>query len=348
MVNAAQVAEEQSAKFLDENFGQLDLSGCPSCLQPQPESASLPDERFAPLDNRGVGLGAVALKRGIEEMVYDPETQARVAQETGNPKLLRDFQQDQAENVAREFRRMNPSYYRCPENWQLLVECLAYNFLGWEPDEIDDRNEAQEELIKRGYFTLSNLTAAFRSLSLAGSLETDPDQPRNLTEHERRAIAIQASSDLEGAVIRYLQKRLPEDVVDELTQMFDTTEAFDRIADPEYKEIVEEACWFAFEHGRPGYSPTPERRRFMREYCAGRIPTVRLLDEAWAKCQAAENDAMRASLFEQVKPQAESKPPDLDNLDDAQIDNLYHGTLQQIARDSRKPVSSGLQYIVTR
>ena len=57
-------------------------------------------------------------------------------------------------------------------------------------------------------------------------------------------------------------------------------DALDEVANPDLARIVKEAVWFAWENGRPGYSPNLERRRFMQEYVAGRIPTARLLDEA--------------------------------------------------------------------
>ena len=83
-------------------------------------------------------MGTSALKRGIEEMVNDPEIQERIAQETGDPNLLADFQHGQAPLVSREFRRINPSYVKSRQNWArlvLLVQCVAFNCLQMEPDE---------------------------------------------------------------------------------------------------------------------------------------------------------------------------------------------------------------------
>src|SRR5262245_4082383 len=112
------IAREETNRFIDENFAPLDLSGCVSFLKPPSEESQLPDDRFAPLDDRGTGLGASALKRGIEDLVSDPEVQRQVAQETGDPELLENYQNGQAEQAAREFVRTNPSYHRCPENWE--------------------------------------------------------------------------------------------------------------------------------------------------------------------------------------------------------------------------------------
>ena len=79
---------------------------------------------------------------------------------------------------------------------------------------------------------------------------------------------------------------------------------------------------------------------FMESYVAGRIPTAKLLDEAWIACQAAEKDALRVGLLQQVREpeQAQSGAPDLDALQDDEIDRLYHGTLRKIAADSRKSI----------
>jgi len=194
------IAREETNRFLDDNFGQLDLSGCPSLLTPPSEESQLPDERFAPLDDRGIGLGAAALKKGIEELVNDPEVQRQVAQETGDPELLEDYLDRQAEQASREFMRRNPAYYRCPENWHAMLTTMARNALGWAEDEAST-GDAERELILRGYWTVENLTNAFKALNRAGALQVRPDQPRQLTEHQLRAIALQAGSgDVDGAI----------------------------------------------------------------------------------------------------------------------------------------------------
>src|SRR5579863_8720472 len=202
------IAREETNRFLDDNFAPLDLSGCPSLLVQPSEESQLPDPRFAPLDDRGTGLGARALKRSIEELATDPEVQEQVAIETGNPELLESYLDQKAEQVSREFMRKNPSYHRCPENWEAMVRTVAFNLLGWAEDE-GDADEAEEELIRRGLWTLENLNAAFNALSREGALIARPDQPQNLSQQQRRAIALQAGSgDIDGAISRYLLQLL--------------------------------------------------------------------------------------------------------------------------------------------
>jgi hypothetical protein len=327
------IAREETNRFIDDNFGQLDISGCPSLLIPPSENSQLPDERFAPLDDRG--LGASALKRSIEQLATDPEVQEQVAMETGNPELIESYLDQNAEAVSREFMRKNPSYHRCTENWEKLVQTIAYNSLGWAEDE-SDVDEAQDELARRGLWSLESLNAAFNALSRAGVLLVRPDQPRNLTEQQRRALALQAGSgDVDGAISRYLLMRAPEDIADVLLNAPTLSDALDEIANPAMAKIVSEAVWFCWEQGRPNYSATHDRRRFMREYIAGRIPTARLLDEAWAACQAEEKDALRDSVLGQAREKEESVP-DLDGLTDDEVQHLYRGTLRKVALDSRR------------
>ena len=216
------------------------------------------------------------------------------------------------------------------------MQTIAYNPLGWTEDE-SDVEEAQDELVRRGLWSLESLNAAFNALSRAGVLLVRPDQPRNLTEQQRRALALQAGSgDVDGAISRYLLMRAPEDIADVLLNAPTLSDALDEIADPALAKIVSEAVWYCWEQGRPNYSPTPDRRRFMREYIAGRIPTARLLDEAWMSCQAEERDALHAGVLGQVTGDAEqSGVPDLEVLDDGEVDRLYHGTLRKIAKDSK-------------
>ena len=74
----------------------------------------------------------------------------------------------------------------------------------------------------------------------------------------------------------------------------------------------------------------------MQDYIAGRIPTARLLDEAWAACQGEEKNAMRTSVLSQVETHAEPTAIDLESLDDAEVEHLYRGTLRKVAADSRR------------
>jgi hypothetical protein len=267
-------------------------------------------------------------------MISDPEVQKELAR-LGDANALDALQQGEAERVAVEFRQKHANYYVSDDNWRALVQWMAEKYLCWDDEPAD---EAQQELIERGFFTLPNLEAAFKALTRSGSLETDPLSPRRLSEHQRRSIALQASyGGVDDAISRYLRERLPEPVAASLAETFDLEQIYDLLADPEFKAVVEEACWFCWQNGRADFAPTKDRLNFMQSFLAGRIPTATLLDAAWKSCQEAEKDVLRSAVLRQVSEPNEVSEPDLDKLSDAEIDNLWHETMKHIAREVKRP-----------
>lgn len=109
--------------------------------------------------------------------------------------------------------------------------------------------------------------------------------------------------------------------------------------DPQMRPILEEACLFCWEAYRKDYSPSADRRRFLRDYSAGRFITVALLDAAWEECKRVEKDSMRSALFNHVGNEAVEpieSSSSLDRMDDAGIDDLYHRTLREYARTVKR------------
>ena len=302
----ARIIAEETAKFLDPSFSQLDLSSFPDLNHPA-------HEEFATEDKNGLNRVVVSGSNNLKALAENPDREAleQIAKATGDPGLVARLEEDHEVAEAKAFMSANRSYYRTDENYETV---RAY---------LDDRDLP---------FNRDNLTVAYKTLSRAGKLETNPDSPRPLTERDNRAIALQASAgDVEGAVGRYLQLRLPEQASEMWLYSTSLQEALDGIAAPEYKGLVEEAVWFCWSHGRANYSPTRARRQFIQEYVAGRIPTARLLDEAWAACQAAEQDALRSALFGQVTSSDPERQPDLESLSDTEINRLYSGALRRNA-----------------
>ena len=164
------IIAEETSRFMDGNFGQLDLSGSPDLNNPPAE------EKFELQDRHGFNRADESGLAGInhlKELLANPprEVVEEIAQETHNPDLISELANERAEEVAREFRRRNPGYLKCDSNWRSIVETLAYNFLG--EDDLD-ADEAQELLIAKGHWTLPNLTAAYQTLDRAGDLEYLP------------------------------------------------------------------------------------------------------------------------------------------------------------------------------
>jgi hypothetical protein len=302
----ARIIAEESAKFLDPSFAQLDLSSFPDLHHPA-------QEEFATEDKHGLNRVVVSGSNQLKALAENPDREAleQIAKETGDSELVARLQEDREVGEAKAFMAATPSYYRTDDNYDAVREYLEQRDLP---------------------FIRENLATAYKALSRAGTLEVDPDTPRPITEHNRRSIALQAASgDVQGAVGRYLQMRMPQQASEMWMYSASLEEALDSIAAPEYENLVKEAVWFTWESGRANYSPTRERRKFLESYCAGRIPTARLLDEAWSACQAAEKDALRSTLFGQVQPSQAELQPNLDDLTDQQIDSLYRGALRKNA-----------------
>jgi hypothetical protein len=302
----SRIIAEESAKFLDPSFAQLDLTAFPDLNHPAPEE-------FATEDRHGLNRVVVSGSNQLKALAENPDREAleQIARETGDPELIERLQDDRENAEAKAFMAANPSYYRDDDNYDRIREYL------------DEHDLA---------FNRQNLAIAYKALSRAGTLEVNPDTPRPLTERDSRAIALRAASgDVEGAVGRYLQLRLPETASEMWMYSTSLQEALDTVAAPEYKRLVEEAVFFCWGHGRANYSPTRARREFIQDYVAGRIPTARLLDQAWDACQAAEKDALRSALFGQVTTSEVEQQPDLDSLSDMEINKLYTGALRKNA-----------------
>jgi hypothetical protein len=310
----ARIIQEESNRFLDSQFAGLDLSGSPDLANPIPD-------KFEPCDKDGlsnVDVSGLPSTNQLKQFLSQPDMDSleQFAKETGDPRLVGRLQEDREVAEAKSFMAANPSYFRSDENYDTIRDYIEERGLG---------------------FNTENLAIAYKALSRAGKLQVNPDTPRLLTDHNRRPIALQAASgDVEGAVSRYLQMRMPQTASEMWQYSTSLQEALDAIAAPEYKRLVEEAVWFCWGHGRVNYTPTRVRRAFLQDYVAGRIPTARLLDEAWAACQTSEKDALRSGLFGQVQPSQTEQQPDLEGLSDEEIDRLYTNALRTNAVEAVK------------
>jgi hypothetical protein len=327
------ISAEETTRFMDTQFGQLDLSGSPDLNHLPVDTFELQDKHgFNRVDDAGLA-GINQLK----ELLANPprEVMEEIAKETNNPELISELAHERAEEVAHEFRRQNPGYLKCDANWRSIVETLAHNLLGEDNLEAE---EAEDLLISTGRWTLENLTAAYKALDRAGALEYPSNQAHPLKAAQRlRAEQLAANGDVLGGIVEYVKGRISEEAGYEVA--FTLEDPLDFTTDPAMRPILEEACVFAWEAYRKDYSPSAARRRFLRNYCAGRFVTVGLLDAAWEECKRVEKDATRSALFNQTEDERSPRTNDasgLDTLDDAAIDNLYHKTLREYAHDVKR------------
>jgi hypothetical protein len=330
------IAAEEAARFMDGNFGQLDLSGFPDLTHPPTETFELQDRHgFNRVDESGMA-GINQLKA----LLANPprEVVEEIARETGNPELISELAQDRADDIARDFKRRNSDYLKSDFNWRCIVETMAHNLLA--EDDLDSE-EAQDLLISDGHWTLANLEAAYKALDRVGALEYPANHARPLTQAQRlRAEQLAADGDVLGGIVEYVKGRISEDAADQVA--FSLADPIQFTSDPAMRPILEEACSFCWEAYRKDYSPSAQRRQFLRDYCGGRFVTVALLDAAWEECKSAERDSMRSSLSSQVSDQRaetpEASPSSLDRLDDAGIENLYHSTLREYAKAVKREI----------
>jgi hypothetical protein len=122
---------EETSKFMDSNFGQLDLSGFPDLNHPPAE------ENFELQDRHGfnrVDESGLAGINQLKELLANPprEIVEEIARETQNPDLISELAHERAEDAAHEFRRRNPGYLKCDANWRSIVEtCRSWDRYCW-------------------------------------------------------------------------------------------------------------------------------------------------------------------------------------------------------------------------
>lgn len=132
---AARIVQEETAKFLDDGFAELDLSSCPN-LQPQPSESNAHDDRFAKSwEDSPFARSASALKQFVENP--DDEAISRVADEVGDRNLRAEIRERKQEAVAAEFCRLRPQYAKSDHNFRSLVGCLDWNFFHREDRDTD-------------------------------------------------------------------------------------------------------------------------------------------------------------------------------------------------------------------
>jgi hypothetical protein len=251
------IIDEETSRFMDGNFGQLDLSGSPDLNHPPEETFELQDRHgFNRVDESGLA-GINQLK----ELLANPprEVVEEFARETNNPELMSELANDRAEEVAHEFRRRNPDYLKCDANWRSIVGTMAHDLLGEDDLETED---AQDFLISGGHWTLQNLTAAYKTLDRAGALMYPSNHDHPIKEAQRlRAEQYAANGDVVGGIVEYVKGRISEEAADQVA--FSLADPIEFTSDPEMRPILEVACWFCWEAYRKDYSPSADRRRFL-------------------------------------------------------------------------------------
>ena len=176
------IAREESERFLDSNFGGLDLSGFPDLNNPALERFKEADRHgFSRVDTSG--LGSV---NKLRDLIENPtrDVLEEVARETRNPKLVEALTDERAEALAGEFIRRNPQYLRDDDNLEAIVDFLAQKYLHRSGDEFVSVDAAIRALMTAYGWTVDELSKAYRQLLREGALRVPANQPRQLTDRE--------------------------------------------------------------------------------------------------------------------------------------------------------------------
>jgi hypothetical protein len=314
---------DRESLWVDQSFGQLDLSQFPALQPPPPDEKH--DDRFAKSwADSALSRSARDLRSFIENP--DIESLDRVGRETGIEEYAEEVRDRRSELVAQAFKRKCPNYIPTQENSDKMVQTMAYNFLSTSQQE-----GSTEELIDRmamaGKWTTENLEACYLRLRGEGLLQVPDGEPRELSEAERLHVTRLAMNGHEvEAIAEYLECALDEEL---------TTE---QVSDPSYRPVCDDACFYVFEAATPDYSPTEERRAYLLNYAAGRPLTLLLLRNAWEACKANEKRYERGEVLRQYEHPEETAPPtlkELDTLDDNSFEKLYRAALRAHAQAVR-------------
>lgn len=294
----ARIAAQQTQSFLDDNFGQLDLSGSPS-LQP------LPNETFQPSDAKGFNNVVVTGTNLLKQLADNPDAEIleRIAVETGDPDLVEKIRKDREGEIAEEFVRTHKSYYPTPYNYRRIREYL---------------DEHKQD------FTAESVAAAFQHLNRTGQLETRPGQAKRLDESELLyVISLVKSGQLADAISQYLEFALPN-----ADETWDDQDEF--LSDPRTVGVRNEAVRFCWFHSQP-FDDTPEFRAFEKHYFRLRpLRSVQDYVDCYALFDQQQRSIQRDEMIRGTEP-APVTPEALDSLTDDQVNSLTAQTIRQRA-----------------
>jgi len=296
----SRLVAEQTLAFVDEQFGQLDLSG-------SPDFNSIPKEGFG-TDKHGLNRVVESGANGLRALAENPDTATleRIAAETGDPQLIETLTDERELAEANRFMASHPSYHRDDSNYEAIREWLT------------DHNLT---------FIAENIATAFKALCRQGKMEMRPGTAKTLENHELlHIVSLCKEGKLDDAISLYLTYALPN--AERIWQ--DST---DFIQDERTLNVRNAACRFVFLNGYNAQD-SAAFRSFEKSYFHKRSPIRTVQDyivmaEEFAKQQQA--DERERIVYGPDQPQTVTRDG-IDSLSDEQVDRLTHSTLQQRAK----------------
>jgi hypothetical protein len=302
MTQAKMTLEEirRSDPFISEDT-QIDLSAYP-WLTPLADTP-VGDEKFAPVDTRGMGVGSFALKK----FLTNPDRESIA--ELRNPELLKKFDEGHSGTVV----HANGIPFQVIERggrWHAkgIVDGQMHRFVA----------DTREELFPK--LTRVAFENAIRELT--------PDEELHIHR-------LAQSGDESAAFGQYFLSRIGPQVAsmdDPLTEL---------LSDPKYRNVCDEAAFFIWAAQTDAYVPDPEFEERVARVAESKPLSGRLITSIWIEHLDARQKKDRSALLGQLQvPEPEVADPQairrsLEDASDGDIERIMRDTTRHYAKEVR-------------
>jgi hypothetical protein len=285
----------------------LDLSAFP-WLNPLAD-APVDDDKFAPVDTRGMGVGSSALKKFLANPDRESVAELRDAE------LLKQYDEQQGSGSA---------IYASNIPFQIIQREGKWHAKGTTPDGSVHR------------FTADTRDGLYPKITNAVRQNT----VRKLTEPQRlEVIRLCQSGDRITAIGVYLKHCIGEERASE----YDSP--VEMMTDPRLVPIMDECANFCWFHSNPHAIDTPEWGEYRDRILAGRPATFQLLDAIWLRYQDHLERENRSALLGQLHAPDEPEVVDptevessLEDASDADIEKMMTATKREYIKHVRAGV----------
>jgi hypothetical protein len=216
------------------------------------------------------------------------------------------------EGINLEFVSLNPDYYKSDGNRGLLVDYLGEKYLGYPSKNEDDEERIMSELLYAGHWSVEELTAAWKALKNSGETELKPGTARSLSTDDKSALSLAAAAIFDAAALDRFLTHYVQVVLD------DDTLAWQECArNSAYVNVMFDAVFFVFEHKNATYRPSSGAKEYIKDFLAGRFPTLDLLNAAWEECKRETGGRGLISQATGIAEEVEtSRDEELDELNE--------------------------------
>ena len=313
-----------SDPFADEaQFGQIDLSGCPSFFEAELRDLESKPDKFE--QNDFLEVNKSGLRDFLEAADSDDSVIAEAARMPGaSADLVAEFKDRKATEIAVKFKRAaGGRYLSTDDNMDALVKTMAESALGYS-------NMDSEELVTRlqdgGFWTVENLRAVFNDLFNSGELPDYPAgsyRPLRAEDWETISRTAQAGQPI-PALVFGLEKALDRNL--SIGVAIDSV-----LNDPVLRPLVNGLVFYIWQAITPEFNSQESEpfQSFLSSYAGKNRPwNLPLVTAAWRSYQDKRSVPERV---DQTEPES-YEPADFDKLSDAELENLRIALLRERAK----------------